>query len=136
MLVHVVYGLAFTTLFFRNFYAAFPTELVKAAHDRRRGLLPDLPARLAADLAADPGGHRDLAVHQIWNDFLFGASFAAGGAAPVTVALNNIVNTSTGVKEYNVDMAAAMIDGRCRRSSSTCRRSLFVRGLIAGAVKG
>ena len=55
----------------------------------------------------------------IWNDFLFGASFAAGEAAPITVALNNIVNTSTGVKEYNVDMASAMMPP-CRRCSSTC----------------
>ncbi|MBW6862129.1 ABC transporter permease subunit, partial [Salmonella enterica subsp. enterica serovar Weltevreden] len=46
---------------------------------------------------------------QIWNDFLFGVVFASGDAQPITVALNNLVNTSTGAKEYNVDMAAAMI---------------------------
>jgi glucose/mannose transport system permease protein len=50
---------------------------------------------------------------QIWNDFLFGVVFSSGDSQPITVALNNLVNTSTGAKEYNVDMAAAMIAG-CR----------------------
>jgi glucose/mannose transport system permease protein len=50
-------------------------------------------------------------ITQIWNDFLFGVSFSAGGSQPITVALNNIVNSSTGVKEYNLDMAAAIIAG-------------------------
>ena len=72
----------------------------------------------------------------IWNDFLFGASFAAGGAAPITVALNNIVNTSTGVKEYNVDMAAAMMAALPTLLVYVLAGHYFVRGLMAGAVKG
>ena len=55
---HVVYGLGFTTLFFRNYYEAFPTELVKAAHDRRRQLLPDLPTHPAAELDARSSSSR------------------------------------------------------------------------------
>ena len=46
-----------------------------------------------------------------WNDFLFGVAFSSSERQPITVALNNIVNTSTGMKEYNVDMAAALIAG-------------------------
>src|SRR3546814_3066797 len=55
---------------------------------------------------------------QIWNDFLFGVVFSSGDSQPITVALNNLVNTSTGAKEYNVDMAAAMIAGRSEEHTS------------------
>ena len=72
----------------------------------------------------------------IWNDFLFGASFAAGDAMPMTVALNNVVNTSTGVIEYNVNMAAAMIAALPTLLVYVVAGRYFVRGLMAGAVKG
>ena len=65
-----------------------------------------------------------------------GASFAAGGAAPITVALNNIVNTSTGVKEYNVDMASAMMTALPTLLVYVLAGQYFVRGMMAGAVKG
>ena len=90
ILVHVVYGLCFTTLYFRNFYAAFPTDLVKAAKIDGAGfftifwriMLPNsLPILVVTVI---------WQFTNIWNDFLFGASFAAGGAAPITVALNLI----------------------------------------------
>jgi ABC-type glycerol-3-phosphate transport system permease component len=72
----------------------------------------------------------------IWNDFLFGVVFASGDAQPITVALNNLVNTSTGVKEYNVDMAAAMIAGLPTLLVYVLAGKYFLRGLTAGAVKG
>jgi glucose/mannose transport system permease protein len=72
----------------------------------------------------------------IWNDFLFGASFAAGDSAPMTVALNNLVNTSTGVREYNVYMAAAIIAALPTLLVYIVSGRYFVRGLMAGAVKG
>ena len=72
----------------------------------------------------------------IWNDFLFGSSFASGEAAPITVALNNLVASSTGVKEYNVDMAAAMIAALPTLIVYILAGRYFVRGLMAGAVKG
>ena len=55
----------------------------------------------------------------IWNDFLFGASFADFDSMPMTVALNNLVSSSTGVKEYNVHFAGAVLAARSRPSSST-----------------
>ena len=73
---------------------------------------------------------------QIWNDFLFGVVFAGAGSQPVTVALNNLVRTSTGVKEYNVDMAAAIIAGLPTLLVYVVAGKYFVRGLTAGAVKG
>jgi len=134
--VHVVYGVCFTTLFFRNFYAAFPTELVKAATIDGAGffrifwriMLPNsLPIVVVTVI---------WQFTNIWNDFLFGASFAAGASQPMTVALNNVVNTSTGVKEYNVDMAAAIIAALPTLLVYVLAGRYFVRGLMAGAVKG
>ena len=136
ILVHMVYGLCFTTLYFRNFYAAFPTDLVKAAKIDGAGfftifwriMLPNsLPILVVTVI---------WQFTNIWNDFLFGASFAAGGAAPITVALNNIVNTSTGVKEYNVDMASAMMTALPTLLVYVLAGQYFVRGMMAGAVKG
>ena len=136
VLVHVVYGLGFTTLFFRNYYEAFPTELVQAAQIDgagffqifRRILLPSSGPIIVVTVIYQ--------FTNIWNDFLFGASFAAGDSAPMTVALNNLVNTSTGVKEYNVHMAAAMIAALPTLLVYVVAGRYFVRGLMAGAVKG
>ena len=136
VLVHVVYGLPFTTLFFRNFYVSVPDELVKAATIDGAGFFRIFTAIML------PLSTPILTVTviwqftQIWNDFLFGASFAAGGSAPVTVALNNLVNTTTGVKLYNVDMASAIIAGLPTLAVYVLAGKYFVRGLTAGAVKG
>jgi glucose/mannose transport system permease protein len=136
ILTHIVYGLGFTTLFFRNYYEAFPTELVRAAQIDgagfwqifRRILLPASgPIIIVAVI---------FQVTNIWNDFLFGASFTSGANVPMTVALNNLVNTSTGVREYNVDMAAAMIAALPTLFVYVVAGRYFVRGLMAGAVKG
>ena len=136
VLVHVVYGLAFTTLFFRNFYVSVPNALVRAARLDGAGfftifgriLLPmSIPTIMVCLI---------WQFTQIWNDFLFGVVFASGDAQPITVALNNLVNTSTGVKEYNVDMAAAMIAGLPTLLVYVLAGKYFLRGLTAGAVKG
>ncbi|WP_020394725.1 carbohydrate ABC transporter permease [Thiolinea disciformis] len=134
--VHVVYGLGFTTLFFRNYYEAFPTELVKAAMIDGasflgifwRILLPSSGPIIVVTIIWQ--------FTNVWNDFLFGASFAAGEGAPMTVALNNLVNSSTGVKEYNVDMAAAMFAALPTLLVYIVAGRYFVRGLMAGSVKG
>jgi len=133
---HVIYGIGFTTLFFRNYYVTIPAELVKAAKVDGAGffgiffgiVLPmSLPAIVVTVI---------WQFTQIWNDFLFGVAFTVGDSNPVTVALNNVVNTSTGVKEYNVDMAAAIIAGLPTLLVYVVAGAYFVRGLSAGAVKG
>ena len=73
---------------------------------------------------------------QIWNDFLFGVVYSGPGTQPITVALNNLVNTSVGGKEYNVDMAAALIAALPTLVVYIFAGKYFVRGLTAGAVKG
>jgi glucose/mannose transport system permease protein len=136
VLCHVVYGLGFTTLFFRNYYEAFPTELVKAAmidgagffQIFRRVLLPNSTPIIIVTVIYQ--------FTNIWNDFLFGSTFAAGDQSPMTVALNNLVNTSTGVVEYNVNMAAAIIAAAPTLFVYVVAGRYFVRGLMAGAVKG
>jgi glucose/mannose transport system permease protein len=134
--VHVVYGLGFTTLFFRNYYEAFPNELIRAAQIDgasffqifRRILLPSSGPIIVVTVI--------FQFTNIWNDFLFGASFTSGANVPMTVALNNLVNTSTGVREYNVHMAAAMIAALPTLLVYVLAGRYFVRGLMAGAVKG
>ncbi|WP_293759579.1 carbohydrate ABC transporter permease [uncultured Aquitalea sp.] len=136
VVVHVVYGLAFTTLFFRNFYVTIPDELVKAARIDGAGFWT-IFFRILMPIS---GPIFMVCViwqfTQIWNDFLFGVVFAAGESQPITVALNNLVNTSTGVKEYNVDMAAAIIAALPTLFVYMVAGRYFVRGLTAGAVKG
>jgi len=134
--VHVVYGLAFTTLFFRNFYVSIPAELTKAARIDGAGFLTIL-GRIT--LPMSPPIIVVCVIWQftqVWNDFLFGVVFSSGERQPITVALNNLVNTSTGVKEYNVDMAAAIIAGLPTLLVYVIAGKYFLRGLTAGAVKG
>ena len=134
--VHVIYGLGFTTLFFRNYYVSIPSELTKAAKVDGAGFfrifwsifLPlSLPIIVVTVI---------WQFTQIWNDFLFGVSFSQAGTQPITVALNNIVNSTTGVKEYNVDMAAAIIAALPTLLVYVVAGKYFIRGLTAGSVKG
>jgi glucose/mannose transport system permease protein len=134
--VHVLYGIAFTTLFFRNFYVAMPDELVKAARMDGAGFW----ATFFHIVLPISGPITVVAViwqfTSIWNDFLFGASFSGPDTRPLMVALNNLVNTSTGTKAYNVDMAAALIAALPTMFVYVVAGKFFVRGLMAGAVKG
>ena len=136
VLVHVVYGIGFTTLFFRNYSAAFPGELVRSARMDGAGfwrlfwrlLLPNSGPIIVVSIIWQ--------FTNIWNDFLFGASFSDYSSFPITVALNNLVNSSTGVKEYNVHFAAAFIAGAPTLAVYILSGKYFVRGLMAGSVKG
>ena len=136
ILVHVVYGLGFTTLYFRNYYASFPTELVRAAMIDGAGFF-----RIFWRIMLPVSG--PIAVvsviwqfTNIWNDFLFGASFSGSGSTPMTVALNNLVQSSTGVKEYNVHFAGAILAALPTLFVYIVAGRFFVRGLMAGSVKG
>ncbi|MEY4765714.1 MAG: hypothetical protein RI907_2387 [Pseudomonadota bacterium] len=136
VLVHLLCGLPSTTLFFRNYYAALPDELIKAAMLDGAGfwriffriVLPLSTPILVVTLIWQ--------FTQIWNDFLFGVVFSSTDSKPLTVGLNNLANTSSSVKEYNVDMAAAMIAGLPTLFVYIVAGKYFVRGLTAGAVKG
>jgi glucose/mannose transport system permease protein len=77
-----------------------------------------------------------LQVTGIWNDFLFGVIYTKPEFYPMTVQLNNIVNSVQGVKEYNVNMAATILTGLVPLIVYFASGRLFVRGIAAGAVKG
>ncbi|MEO1990056.1 MAG: carbohydrate ABC transporter permease [Martelella sp.] len=134
--VHLVYGIGFSTLYFRNYYAQFPSELVRAAMIDgagfftifRRILLPSSgPIAVVCII---------WQFTNIWNDFLFGASFSDFNSQPMTVALNNLVQSSTGVKEYNVHFAGAIMAAMPTLLVYIVAGRYFVRGLMAGSVKG
>ena len=136
VLVHVIYGVAFTTLFFRNYYVGIPTELVKAAKLDGAGFFA-IFRHIFIPLSTPIFVVTIIwQFTQIWNDFLFGVVYSGSGTQPITVALNNLVNTSVGGKEYNVDMAAAIIAAFPTLVVYVIAGKYFVRGLTAGAVKG
>ena len=136
VLVHVVYGVAFTTLFFRNYYVGIPTELVKAAKLDGAGFF-NIFRHIFLPLSTPIFVVTIIwQFTQIWNDFLFGVVYSGSGTQPITVALNNLVNTSVGGKEYNVDMAAAIIAALPTLVVYVIAGKYFIRGLTAGAVKG
>jgi glucose/mannose transport system permease protein len=137
VLVHTVFGMPILTLLFRNYFSSIPEELFKAARVDGAGfwgiyfriMLPmSLPIFVVALI---------LQVTGIWNDFLFGVVFISKSEAyPMTVQLNNIVNSVQGVKEYNVNMAATVLTGLVPLIVYFVSGKLFVRGIAAGAVKG
>ena len=136
MLVHLLAGIPSTTLFFRNYCVGLPDELIKAAmldgagfwQIFRRIVLPLSTPILVVTLIWQ--------FTNIWNDFLYGVVFSGADSKPITVGLNNLSNTSSSVKEYNVDMAAALIAALPTLVVYVLAGKYFVRGLTAGAVKG
>ncbi len=136
ILVHSIFGMPILTLLFRNYFASLPVELFKAARIDGAGfwqiflriMLPmSLPIFVVAMI---------LQITGIWNDFLFGVVFTRPEYYPMTVQLNNIVNSVQGVKEYNVNMAATILTGLVPLVVYFVSGRLFVRGIAAGAVKG
>ena len=134
--VNVVYGIGFTTLFFRNYYAAFPYELVRSARMDGAGFFGVLLRILLPNSAPIAIVTVIWQFTNIWNEFLFGASFSDFDSFPITVALNNLVNSSTGIKEYNVHFAGAFIAAIPTLVVYVLSGKYFVRGLMAGSVKG
>ena len=136
ILVHCLAGLPSTTLFFRNYYAAVPGELLQAAKLDGAGFW-QIFLRIIVPMST-PIVMVTLIWQftQIWNDFLFGVAFSGADSKPVTVGLNNLANTTSSVKAYNVDMAGALIAAFPTVAVYVLAGRYFVRGLTAGAVKG
>jgi glucose/mannose transport system permease protein len=136
VIVHTIFGMPILTLLFRNYFSSLPEELFKAARVDGAGfwriyfqiMVPmSLPIFTVAMI---------LQVTGIWNDFLFGVVYTGPDTYPMTVQLNNIVNSTQGVKEYNVNMAATIITALVPLTIYFVSGKLFVRGIAAGAVKG
>jgi glucose/mannose transport system permease protein len=136
ILVHFVYGIGFTTLYFRNYYAAFPTELVRAAQIDGAGF-----SRSSGASCCRPRGRssRSASSGSSPTSGTTSSSARPSQAAmprPMTVALNNLVNSSTGVREYNVHFAGAIMAAAPTLLVYIVAGRYFVRGLMAGSVKG
>ncbi|MBB3612433.1 carbohydrate ABC transporter permease [Rhizobium sp. BK602] len=136
VLVHVIFGLPLVTLLFRNYFVAIPEELCKAARVDGAGfwrifleiMLPmSVPMVVVASIFQFTG---------IWNDFLIGLVFAGRDNLPMTVQLNNIVNTTMGERAYNVNMAATILTAVVPLAIYFFSGRWFLRGVAAGAVKG
>jgi glucose/mannose transport system permease protein len=135
ILVHIIYGIPVTTLIFRNYFANVPSELVEAARIDgagvievfRRIMLPlGLPAFVVVGI---------FQFTNIWNDFLFGVTVVSNPKSqPITVALNNIQGSLT--VDWNVVMASAVLAALPTLLIYILLGRFFIRGLLAGSVKG
>jgi glucose/mannose transport system permease protein len=136
IVVHTVFGLPTMTLLFRNYFASLPHELFKAARVDGAGffrifwsiMLPMAAPMLVVAVI--------LQVTGIWNDFILGLVFAGRENLPMTVQLNNIVNSTQGERAYNVDMAATLLTALVPLVVYFASGRWFLRGIAAGAVKG
>jgi glucose/mannose transport system permease protein len=136
VLVHTIFGLPVLTLLFRNYYAGIPRELFNAARIDGGGFLRifvhlvlpmSLPVMAVAVILQATG---------VWNDYLLGLVFAGREHAPVTVQLNNLINSDTGARFYNVNMAATLLASLLPLALYFLSGRWFVRGITAGALKG
>ncbi|WP_027776045.1 carbohydrate ABC transporter permease [Paraburkholderia caledonica] len=136
VVIHTIFGMPVMTLLFRNYYASIPQELFKAARIDGGGfwrifvqlMLPmSTPIIVVAVI---------MQVTGIWNDFILGLVFAGTKNLPMTVQLNNIINTTTGERLYNVNMAATILTSLVPLAVYFISGRWFVRGIASGAVKG
>ena len=134
--VQVVFSLPVMTLLFRNYYASLPADLFKAARVDGAGfwrtwsavMLPlSGPMLIVACI---------LKATNTWNDYLLGLIFAGRDNLPMTVQLNNIVNSTMGEREYNMEMAATLLTALVPLVIYFISGRWFVRGIAAGAIKG
>lgn len=134
-LVHVIYGIPITSLIFRNYFTNVPTELVEAARIDGAGLIQTffqimLPLSLPAFVVVGI-----FQFTNIWNDFLFGVTVVFSPAdQPVTVALNNLQGTNS--VDWTVVMAAAVLSALPTALVYIFLGRFFIRGLLAGSMKG
>jgi glucose/mannose transport system permease protein len=134
ILVHIVYGIPITTLIFRNYFATVPTELIESARVDGAGLL-SIFGRIMLPLA--PPAFAVVLIWQftnVWNEFLFAIVLTRPSSWPVTVALNNLAGSQ--IVEWNVQMAGALLAALPTLLVYVLLGRYFVRGLMAGAVKG
>lgn len=135
ILTHIVYGIPITTLIFRNYYATVPTELVEAAKIDGAGIF-GIYRRVMFPLSMP--GFVVVMIWQftsVWNDFLFAVTIAQNPRIqPVTVALNNLAGSY--IVEWNVQMAGALMAALPTLLVYIFLGRYFMRGLLAGSLKG
>jgi glucose/mannose transport system permease protein len=134
IMVHVIYGIPITSLIFRNFYVSISTEVLEAGRIDGAGLI-GLYRYIVFPLSI-PG----FVVVLIWqftqayNDFLFAIILTNYSQWPVTVALNNLAGSQ--IVQWNVQMAGALLAAAPTLLIYIFLSRYFIRGLMAGALKG
>ena len=134
ILVHVVYSIPIAALIFRNYYATIPNEVLEAARIDGGNILSIyryifLPLSVPATVV--------VLIWQftnIWNDFIFAVTIVQNERMPMTVALNNLAGSFT--VEWNVQMAAAFLTALPTLLVYIILGRYFLRGLMAGSLKG
>jgi glucose/mannose transport system permease protein len=132
--VHVVYGIPITTLMFRNFYAAIPDEMIESAKIDGAGFLRIFRYIM---LPLSITGFVVVAIWQftnIWNEFLFAVTITTSSQQPIMVALQNLSGSQ--IVQWNVQMAGALLAALPTLLVYIFLGKYFVRGLLAGSVKG
>lgn len=134
VLVHIIYGIPITTLIFRNYYAGISTEILEAGRIDGANLF-GLYRYIMLPLSAP-----SFAVviiwqfTQAWNEFLFAVILTNQTHWPVTVALNNLAGSQ--LVQWNVLMAATLLAALPTLLVYVFLGRFFLRGLMAGALKG
>ena len=136
ILVHIVFGIPFTTLLFRSFYAGIPSDLIKAARMEGASFLRTFWSIVMPMSRNMMVVVAILQFTSIWNDYLLGLIFAGSENIPMTVLLNNIVSSTRGAAELNVNMAATLLTALPAVAVYFASGRYFVRGIAAGALKG
>ena len=136
VLVHTVFAMPIMTLLFRNYYAAIPHELFQAARIDGGGFLRIFVQLMLPMSAPIIVVAAIMQVTGVWNDYILGLVFAGRENLPMTVQLNNVINTTTGTRLYNVNMAATILTSLVPLAIYFISGRWFVRGIAAGAVKG
>lgn len=134
VLVHVVYGLPITTLIFRNYYAEIPRELIESGQIDGAGFF-GIYRWIMLPISA-PGFVVVLIWQftQIWNEFLFAVTITGPGSQPITVALQNMAGSQ--IVAWNLQMAGALLAALPTLIVYVLLGRYFIRGLLAGSVKG
>lgn len=136
VLVHLVFSMPVMTLLFRNYYASLPIELFKAARVDGAGfwrIFAEVICPLSVPMVAVAS---IMQITGVWNDYILGLTFAGTDWRPMTVQLNNVINTTTGERLYNVNMAATLLTSLVPLLVYFGSGRWFVRAISAAAVKG
>lgn len=135
VVVHTILGIPITALMFRAYFGGVPDELLDAAKIDGCGffrifrwlMLPVAPPAIAVVMLWQ--------FTTIWNDYILAVVVLNNPTvAPVTVAVQNLSGSYS--VEWNVQMAAALIAALPTIVVYLLLGKLFMRGLLAGALKG
>ncbi|GAA3756665.1 glucose/mannose transport system permease protein [Spinactinospora alkalitolerans] len=136
VLAHVVYGIPICTLIFRNFYAAIPDGIVEAGRVDGAGILRTYAWIILPVSAPAFAVTLIWQFTSAWNDFLFAVFLTGPSSWPVTVQLNNIAGSGSAAVPYNEQMAGALLASLPTLVIYLLLGRYFMRGLMAGALKG